>query len=521
MNAGNGKGREKTVHQQPKTSPTTSKTHKVGTLHHQHGATDVSSSSATSYGNMFTVGMVDRFPGTPHEINEVKISGPEMFAGYMVLDTGCQRTCCGLDWAHAHEVHLKEFGLHPKMLEFPDSFKFGKGTPSHSTMKGYYPSAIAHGGQPLVLAASTLNEQIPLLASNSLLTGLSAVFNLVNDSIVFTRLGGAKAEICRLGGHMALCISDFQVDEPSKLQVSQDLSNEVDWRCPPPEFVLSSQTREVSLSDVAYHLADDSTAAGLVEAMETADPAHQVPGEEHDREHAPSGQSGVDAPRCSTSTTTTLGAEGKSRNVQSCQMQEVRQCTREVGNMPPMRNEVDLEQGAQQMGGSSHERGGESWIKRSLFALAAFASTFLGNNSELFTGCSTGDLPGQTFGFAGKGQDSSFASTFRDGRTMDQLLRHELQPGAFDGVPVPGGLEHHGADNPPRNFYEEAFFNEEVYKPERMKMQQDADIKRWERLMELGVVSTEGDEIYDWEDGCRTSDLYGSEVNKGSTTTCG
>ncbi len=55
-------------------------------------------------------------------------------------------------------------------------------------------------------------------------------------------------------------------------------------------------------------------------------------------------------------------------------------------------------------------------------------------------------------------------------------------------------------DNPPRNFYEEAFFSEEVYKPDRMRMQQEADMKRWERLVELGVVSTEGDEIYDWED---------------------
>lgn len=54
-------------------------------------------------------------------------------------------------------------------------------------------------------------------------------------------------------------------------------------------------------------------------------------------------------------------------------------------------------------------------------------------------------------------------------------------------------------EHPPRNFFEEAFWNEEIYKPERQKMQQEADLKRWERLVELGVVSTEGDEIYDWE----------------------
>ena len=52
----------------------------------------------------------------------------------------------------------------------------------------------------------------------------------------------------------------------------------------------------------------------------------------------------------------------------------------------------------------------------------------------------------------------------------------------------------------PRNFFEMAFFNEEIYRADRLKMQHEADQKRWERLVELGVVSTEGDDIFDWED---------------------
>ena len=57
--------------------------------------------SATSYGNMFTVGMVqhcisDKPCDDVHAMHEVTINGPpESFAGYLVLDTGCQRTCCG------------------------------------------------------------------------------------------------------------------------------------------------------------------------------------------------------------------------------------------------------------------------------------------------------------------------------------------------------------------------------------------------------------------------------------------
>ena len=267
LNGGGSSNREKTANQQPRSSPSTSKTHKVGILHHEHGATEVSTPSASSYGNMFTVNMIDRFVGAPFEINEVKVSGPEMYAGYMVLDTGCQRTCCGAQWVKAHTLHLKEFGLHPKFLDFPDSFKFGKGTPSHAITKGYYPSAI--GGQPLLLASSTLNEQIPFLASNSLLTGLGAVFSLVNDTIVFKRLGGAKAKICRLGGHMAICISDFQVDEPSRLEVWQEFSSDALWENPHPEFILSSQIREVSLPQLTNLLADDPSTSGMAEELET------------------------------------------------------------------------------------------------------------------------------------------------------------------------------------------------------------------------------------------------------------
>lgn len=30
-------------------------------------------------------------------------------------------------------------------------------------------------------------------------------------------------------------------------------------------------------------------------------------------------------------------------------------------------------------------------------------------------------------------------------------------------------------------------------------MQKQADLLRWERLIEMGVVSSAGDEIYDWQ----------------------
>ena len=126
---------------------------------------------------------------------------------------GCQRTCCGQAWFDAHSQLLREHHLSPKVINYPDSFKFGKGTPSHSEVKMYAPSAI--GGMPLLLAGSILPEGIPFLASNSLLTSLGAVFNLVSDTVVCMNLGGAKSKIVRVGGHMTLSILDFK-DEKSR-----------------------------------------------------------------------------------------------------------------------------------------------------------------------------------------------------------------------------------------------------------------------------------------------------------------
>ncbi len=52
----------------------------------------------------------------------------------------------------------------------------------------------------------------------------------------------------------------------------------------------------------------------------------------------------------------------------------------------------------------------------------------------------------------------------------------------------------------PRTFAEHAFYNEEIYAEDRKKLTSQADQKRWDLLLELGVIQTEGDEIYEWEE---------------------
>ena len=341
LNAGGGsKSRDKTALKQP---PKTSKNHKVGILHHQHGATEISSPSATSYGNMFTVNVVGQM--TPHQVNEVKINGPEGFAGYMVLDTGCQRTCCGKRWCKAHYQCLKELNLHPNMVEFEDSFKFGKGDPSFSKYKGYFPSAIS--GQPLLLAASVLDKDIPFLASNPLLTQLGAVFNLLEDTIVFTRLGGKKASIQRLGGHMVVSITDFQHESPSDMSVWSEFSKQDVWQDPHPEFILSYQTRPC-VGDLPHDVdsADDPATTLLAEGMAAADPSAHERCQGVDQKHDGRDPVGPSSSRPTTSLSSNLGqAEGETNHMQPREVQAVRKSSRQARDMPAVWDPLDLESG--------------------------------------------------------------------------------------------------------------------------------------------------------------------------------
>ena len=55
-----------------------------------------------------------------------------------------------------------------------DMFQFGKGQPSTSTTRAYLPTGI--NGFSMILGASILEENIPLLGSNSLMTRLESNF---------------------------------------------------------------------------------------------------------------------------------------------------------------------------------------------------------------------------------------------------------------------------------------------------------------------------------------------------------
>ena len=428
----------------------TAKPHKVAFIHHEHGATEISSPSATSYGNMFTVGMVQHCISEKpyddvHAVHEVTINGPESFAGYLVLDTGCQRTCCGQAWFDAHSRLLREHDLAPKVIHYPDSFKFGKGTPSHSEVKMYAPSAI--GGAALLLAGSVLAEGIPFLASNSLLTSLGAVFNLVNDTVVFVNLGGARSKIERIGGHMTLNILDFQHSNPKAWNVWNEFSHDDLWSEPHPEFVLSNQVPPADLTSLRSEFADDPISSVLVGSMASPCEPHQERDVRHYQDDDGGNQPWTDSKGDVARVSTTRGVEDVPKDLPAHFVQEVRECSRPLRNMPSMRKRLEMESRSTEMGVQ-----GSSWIKRSLYSLAAFATTFLSNDLGATTRSFTegqGGLSSTSFGSTSKaqGEDLSTGPWHRGReRSLDELSRDGPSIGAFEPGTLLGGVQHNGAD---------------------------------------------------------------------------
>lgn len=54
-------------------------------------------------------------------------------------------------------------------------------------------------------------------------------------------------------------------------------------------------------------------------------------------------------------------------------------------------------------------------------------------------------------------------------------------------------------DIQPRTQVEWSFLNEEVHREARLELERQEDIKRWNRLVELGAVDSPDDLDFDWE----------------------
>ena len=185
------------------------------------------------FGSAFSINMVNSIP---YKVNEVKnYSTDGELAGFMVLDSACQRTCCGTLWYRRHQDLLGDYGLKTKEIDSYDLFQFGKGDPTKSTTRAYIPSYL--NNVPLVIGAGVLPERVPLLGSNSLLDKLGSVIDLPNRAVHFTALH-CSVELHVKCGHFAVFILDTNHEHPGHELVWKQLSSPSCWGRPHPELVL-------------------------------------------------------------------------------------------------------------------------------------------------------------------------------------------------------------------------------------------------------------------------------------------
>ena len=252
---GHGKTHEQRPPFKPKTSsaaPGQKMQQAFPVVHHEYGHMEIN--DGEEFGNAFACNMVNN---PSFHVHEVQAFSPTSFVGKMILDSACQRTCCGELWYREHSLHaLQVYKLKCKQVPTLDIFQFGKGEATQALFRSYMPVGI--GQQPFLMATAVISANVPLLGSNKLLERLRAVIDMGKGMVHFSALG-VTVPLIQMGGHFTVDLLDFPTDEPSKLSCWKDFTKLVDWKQPDPELILPP----------AKHINnDDSDTAAPVQAEE-------------------------------------------------------------------------------------------------------------------------------------------------------------------------------------------------------------------------------------------------------------
>ncbi|CAE7750496.1 RE2 [Symbiodinium sp. CCMP2592] len=296
-------------------------------------------------------------PGSPHfgtmfqvnvvfEVQAGKLRDPDPdFQDLMILDTACQRTCCGKGWLASFSTLLEKFGLQCHRTPFRDAFQFGAGKPVVADHRSYLPVGI--GGTNLLIGAGALGVEIPLLASNGLLDDLGMILDLPNSLVTFATLS-VTVPLLRVGGHLTVRISDFC---PQQL-TWQALQESVDWENPPPELVVqgelcdsSSPTapRTSSAHAWADRPAGHSTAMVAQVAALRGEP-HRLPQELlRDPHHGGAPAAGADRDLRGGAPEAGQSLRAPTEHLQASRLCPVRQRLREVRQVQAVPQEVAVE----------------------------------------------------------------------------------------------------------------------------------------------------------------------------------
>ena len=146
--------------------------------HDEHDPHDMEPQSASSDFTFTTAHVL----GT--ELSTSWVTEAVDLGGFMVLDTACQRSCCGEPWLKIHSKILQRHGLRVKLHDCTDQFQFGSGRPVELQQRAYFPAAFAgQETQGMGFAASVLRTGIPFLASR---TSLERLGYMRTKTLTFT-----------------------------------------------------------------------------------------------------------------------------------------------------------------------------------------------------------------------------------------------------------------------------------------------------------------------------------------------
>ena len=346
------------------------------------------------------------------------------FVGYMVLDTACQRTCCGRRWLQEHRDLLAIYDLDTAKVDCRDKFQFGKGEPITADLRAYIP-AVLDDGSAFYFGTGVLDAGVPLLASNPLLKALGMVLDLPR-MVVYFELLSAEVPVVNLKGHLAINIAAFSASTTAHLKRQMGLT---DWQNAAPELPLEQPSSYESIGHA-------SAAATMVAEMALPDadlvPLQKEPVSSNVSCSAPGDLGPSLADPGDTATPGQL-VRDQPPGLQPRRHLQVRQCNRTLRQVPEVQDKMGVERRRPKVATAPLQR---------IFALIGTAVALLGQYSA-GTSAQQDD-----FASGGVGQDETYLSaalpqydlSHLEGETFhtDELSRGGGGGGAPGRMETPG-----------------------------------------------------------------------------------
>ena len=184
-------------------------------------------------------------------VSETFVTQTIDFAGFMVLDTACQRLCCSQRWLDVHQKLLSRHRLAVKCIDSEDVFQFGAGRPRIAKQRAYIPIGFQGHQSGILFGASVVDACIPFLASRPLMDRLGCIIDF-DKRTLYIKLLGVTIPLKLKHGHLAVSIADSH-QHVRFSRCWHELSYQQLWEEPGPELVIAPQAIVSSAQQQGNH----------------------------------------------------------------------------------------------------------------------------------------------------------------------------------------------------------------------------------------------------------------------------